>query len=105
MTMNDIQSFEDGRIKIVFDQNNPFVKMAVEIFHQFLIDEAAGFINAASTLHINARLLQRTFAEERESMVVLNKEKIPRFGTPAYEKFDISFNTAQNIHIVNQETK
>ena len=59
----------------------------------------------AEILHINRMIERLPFAEERESMVVLNKEKIPRFGTPAYEKFDISFNTAQNIHIVNQETK
>ena len=37
MTMNDIQSFEDGKIKITLDRNNPFVKMAVEIFNQFLL--------------------------------------------------------------------
>lgn len=84
------EEFKDGKIKLVFDSNNPFVKMAVEIFHQFLIDEASGALNATTTLWSNAKLLQRTFVEERKSMVIENKEHIPIFGTAAYEKFKIS---------------
>ena len=67
------EEFKDGRIKLVFDSNNPFVKMAVEIFHQFLIDEASGALNATTTLWSNAKLLQRTFTEERKQMVIHNK--------------------------------
>ena len=65
--------------------------MAVEIFHQFLIDEASGALNATTILWSNAKLLQRTFTEERKSMVIVNKEHIPIFGTTTYERFKISF--------------
>ena len=85
------EKFKDGKIEIVFDRNNPFVKMAFEIFNQFLLDEASGAINATTTLWSNAKLLQRTFTEERKSMVIVNKEHIPIFGTAAYEMFKISF--------------
>lgn len=84
------EEFKDGKIEVVFDQNNPFVKMAVEIFNQFLLDEASGAINATTNLWSNAKLLQRTFVEERKSMVIHNKEHIPIFGAAAYEKFKIS---------------
>ena len=87
--MNDIQSFEDGKIKITLDRNNPFVKMAVEIFNQFLLDEAIGILNASATFIANMKLLHRTFPEERETMVIGNSEQLPRFGAPAYERFKI----------------
>lgn len=83
------EEFKDGKIKLVFDSNNPFVKMAVEIFHQFLIDEASGALNATTTLWSNAKLLQRTFTEERQSMVIHNKKHIPVFGSAHYEMFKV----------------
>lgn len=85
------EEFKDGKIKLVFDSNNPFVKMAVEIFHQFLIDEASGALNATTTLWSNAKLLQRTFIEERKQMVIHNKEHVPTFGTAPYDRFKVVF--------------
>lgn len=83
------EEFKDGKIKLVFDSNNPFVKMAVEIFHQFLIDEASGALNATTTLWSNAKLLQRTFVEERQQMVIHNKEHVPVFGSAPYDRFKV----------------
>lgn len=83
------EKFEDGKIKITLDRNNPFVKMAVEIFNQFLLEESIGILNASATFIANVKLLKRTFSEERETMVIENFEKIPRFGAPAYERFKI----------------
>ena len=83
------EEFKDGKIKLVFDSNNPFVKMAVEIFHQFLIDEASGALNATTTLWSNAKLLQRTFTEERKHMVIHNKEHVPAFGSAPYDRFKV----------------
>ena len=87
--IEEIEKFEDGKIKIIFDQNNPFVKMAVEIFNQFLLDEGMGVLNATTTFIANVKLLHRTFPEERETMVIENSEQLPRFGLPAYERFKV----------------
>ena len=87
--IEEIEKFEDEKIKIIFDQNNPFVKMAVEIFNQFLLDEGMGVLNATTTFIANVKLLKRTFPEERESMVIGNLERLPRFGVPVYERFKV----------------